>query len=480
MRTGLRWLIISLLWSPLAGLLITPGSSFDSIFLSSRQAALLGHTLLFTLTVSVVASALSVLVALGIWQWSPRAGRIAIWIVVSMIAIPGTVTAGAWMVVLAHLGLPTQGWIPTILVQTLVLLPIAVGIVFVSLKSLDGNLLDVSRVSKPPGELMQRVVLPLIAPGIGAAFCIVAVLTISDFTVPSLFSTNVYALDVFAQFSSGSNPSGSVWPLLVLNLPLAAVIANWTRRTISATGKASQPLRLEGSWRSLTGLGVAVFSLSGVVVLGSLNGQVGSAGGLGVITSHASGEVVNSAQIAIFAALVSVLLSLPFAGRVSGGMWAALVLGAALPASLVGIGSATLLSHLGSVGSSTVAPVVGMTLRFLPLSIIALAAFSARVSRAPLQAASIYMAPRRYLVRAWLPLSSPALIAAGCVVAALSLTELGTTLILIPPGATTLAVRLYNMLHYGASDEVAGLSILMVLSTLVLSALLLRRPGWQR
>ncbi len=32
---------------------------------------------------------------------------------------------------------------------------------------------------------------------------------------------------------------------------------------------------------------------------------------------------------------------------------------------------------------------------------------------------------------------------------------------MIPPGQSTLTLRLYNYLHYGASEEVAGLSLLL-------------------
>jgi len=41
----------------------------------------------------------------------------------------------------------------------------------------------------------------------------------------------------------------------------------------------------------------------------------------------------------------------------------------------------------------------------------------------------------------------------------------------VPPGQPTLTLRIYNYLHYGASDVVAGLCLAMLLLTLAAGAL---------
>ena len=67
------------------------------------------------------------------------------------------------------------------------------------------------------------------------------------------------------------------------------------------------------------------------------------------------------------------------------------------------------------------------------------------------------------------------------VVFALTLGELGATLLVIPPGQSTLTLRLYNYLHYGASEEVAGLSLLLtvlLVAAFGLGALALSLWGW--
>ncbi len=57
----------------------------------------------------------------------------------------------------------------------------------------------------------------------------------------------------------------------------------------------------------------------------------------------------------------------------------------------------------------------------------------------------------------------------------LTLGEEGIPLILMPPGYETLAVKVYNYLHYGASELVSGFCLITVLFTAGLFALVIRK-----
>jgi iron(III) transport system permease protein len=64
----------------------------------------------------------------------------------------------------------------------------------------------------------------------------------------------------------------------------------------------------------------------------------------------------------------------------------------------------------------------------------------------------------------YLPMLAPALLATGFIVFALCAGELGATLLVAPAGQATLVMRIYNYLHYGASETVAGLCLLLTLT----------------
>ena len=70
-----------------------------------------------------------------------------------------------------------------------------------------------------------------------------------------------------------------------------------------------------------------------------------------------------------------------------------------------------------------------------------------------------------------LPLMAGGLSAALVVVFALSLGEIGATLLVIPPGLGTAALRLYNLLHYGAPASTAGLALSLLFIILAVGGL---------
>ena len=56
----------------------------------------------------------------------------------------------------------------------------------------------------------------------------------------------------------------------------------------------------------------------------------------------------------------------------------------------------------------------------------------------------------------------PGLLAAFFIGFILSIGDLGTTLLIMPPGKTTLPVKIYNLMHYGAEQMVAALCLILI------------------
>lgn len=102
-----------------------------------------------------------------------------------------------------------------------------------------------------------------------------------------------------------------------------------------------------------------------------------------------------------------------------------------------------------------------------------------RIDRRLLDAAEVLQASRlQGFFQVRLPILAPGLVAAFGLVASFTSGELAATLIVAPPGQGTVAMRVYNYLHYGASDAVAGLCLVLVLLTLVGGALAAFFLGW--
>jgi len=127
--------------------------------------------------------------------------------------------------------------------------------------------------------------------------------------------------------------------------------------------------------------------------------------------------------------------------------------------------------------------VVAHVARFLPFGVYAVASRVRHIDPVLTEAASLPNVGwwRRFLwVR--LPMFTPAIAVTLLVVFVLSLGELGASLLISPPGQATLPMRIYNLLHYGATDVVSALSLIMVLvAGLACAALLIVRQWlWAR
>jgi iron(III) transport system permease protein len=90
----------------------------------------------------------------------------------------------------------------------------------------------------------------------------------------------------------------------------------------------------------------------------------------------------------------------------------------------------------------------------------------------PLLMDSARLCPRDFLsvfFGVLVPISRWGVLAGASLAFALSLGEVGSTIVTVPPGIGTLALKLYNLLHYGAGGSVAALSLVTAAITLCVS-----------
>ena len=69
--------------------------------------------------------------------------------------------------------------------------------------------------------------------------------------------------------------------------------------------------------------------------------------------------------------------------------------------------------------------------------------------------------------RLWLAIRQrwAAIALAGLAAAVLSIGELAATILVVPPGIEPLSVRVFGLLHFNVEDQVAGISLMLILST---------------
>lgn len=484
---------LALLWSPVVALLFLGRESLRWVPLSGRQSGLLAQSLGYSVSVGVLCSGIGFLLALRLWRSGAARRPVVQATLATLIALPATVVATSWMGVSGGFGrLWTQGWLPSILVQTLALLPLAVCVIALSLERLDGDALDAANVASPPSRRFWRVLVPLMRPALAAAASLTALLALGDFTVPSLFGANPYSLEIFAMFSAGEDAVSACWPLLALALPLAWVAGRWTSSLVSVRGTrpstlATLPGSIEGLSRAATL--VAMLAASSALLLLVL--QTGSLSGSLAEAANARDELTASLRFAGTGALLALVIGLAtapvLAHRGGAAAWALVLAPVALPPALLGMGLARLAVSAGdSWWAGAIDPGLATAMRFAPFAAAVLALEWARLDPHVLDAGRTFARPVRRAARLWLPMTAGGLLAALALCFALGLGELGATLLVVPPGQSTLSIRLYNLLHYGASENVAALALLLamlplgvaLLSSVVFARFMKGRAPW--
>ncbi len=85
------------------------------------------------------------------------------------------------------------------------------------------------------------------------------------------------------------------------------------------------------------------------------------------------------------------------------------------------------------------------------------------IAKKYIEPASILGNKVRVYFKILLPLYLPTVIASFVITFIMGFNELSATLLVVPPGQSTLAIKIYNYLHYGASDYVNALCLFILI-----------------
>ncbi|HKZ54541.1 MAG TPA: hypothetical protein VJ123_03600 [Anaerolineales bacterium] len=468
-----------------------------------RRLALLARSIALAVAVSAATMSLGTLGALALLTWNPRWTSRAWPVLLVTAAIPPYIHALAWTETLAWANrllsnaglarLAAQGAAASAWVQFMAYLPLGIGLALLSLHAVDPELVEMAQVLGDDRALWGRVVLPLARPYLLAGVGVLFTLSIADYSIPSLFEWNVYALEIFAEFSASAEPGRAfLLALPLLALTTAVILASQGRLRHAAIRPPfrprplANPIRWPAWLQHLQRLAVVLLVLQVAVPLISLVLLTGDWQSFLTANQRALPEIGFSFLVAFSAAGLCLLLASLLASELAHGAWrratwALVALPLAVPAPLVGIGLALIWNRpiLESFYMSPAMPVLAAAARFAPPAALLLAAHRLRTDPALLEAAKLLP------VKTWrkgllidFPLAAPGLAAAGALTFLLSLQELGATLIVIPPGHATLTLRIYNFLHYGAPQVVAGLCLMLALLVILFGGL--AAFGWAR
>lgn len=428
----------------------------------------------------------AVLVTWG-WRYSSQQHYQWRWGIVALAVVPPVVHGFVWSSLAGLLNgllgfagvspVSTHGWWIAVAAQVTWLLPFALGIVAVSTVAIDRRYAEAARLLGTDLNMLVRVMSQLAKPVLAAGTALLFVMGMTDYSIPSLFQVNVYALEIFSEFSA----TGSAANALLLSVPsvaLCSLLMVWIARTLwsHSVVQSSDVWAVAPHWPRSVVVVQAIclfFSASFLVfALVTLIGDVFSSKGLQETISSSGAELRSSITVASLGAVLCVIPAFSVARvlegrkRIQSAVWWLLFLPVALPAPLVGLALIQFWNRpwLGSLYETPLLPALAGTARTVPWAVVLILMMLKRTDPGLLEAAKLLEGShlRRFL-QIRLPLVAPGVIASLVLLFVLALGELGATLLVLPPGMSTLTVRLYNFLHYGAADKVAGMTLLAVL-----------------
>jgi iron(III) transport system permease protein len=465
---------------PVAYLLATTLGSARSVYavaaLDSRQQGLLFTTALLGIGTAALATAIGAPLGMVLARVPLRRRGVVRVLAGAPVFLPPYIVALAWV----NLGWDwlsewTYSLPAAIVILSLVLYPLSMLATEVALRRIDGRLEEAGLIVAPPGRVLRRISLPLVAPSVLGAALVIFVLAVSEFGVPGLLRVRVYTTEVFTAFAAFYDFSRAIAlavPLLVLCVAVAAVAAALfgdrlvtTRRSLAVSPVVFHAWRRPALASVVLVVAIAVALPMLILVREALGARsVAAAGG-------SIDAIVNSLLLAAAGAtvVVAVAVCLGYAQarasrRVRHAAQVLMVALFAVPSTIIGVGLIGLWNRPGPLGvlyGTDAMLLLAYLARFLPVATLILAATAQTVSMSQEEASAVSgVGWLRTVHGIVLPQLRVGVADAWVIAFVLAFGELGASILVVPPGEATLPIRIYTIIANTPSSNVAMLALL--------------------
>ena len=456
----------------------TPMATLRGALLDSRQLSLLATTVLLGLMTAGLATAIGAVLGLVLARTAlpyKTALRIAL---VGPAVLPPYVIALAWMSIAGGVAFSLPG---AALVLTVAFYPLAMLATEVGLRRVDPRLEEAGLLVTTPTRVLRRITGPLALPNVISTALVIFVLAISEFSVPGLLRVRVFTTEIFTAFAGLYDFSRATLlslPLLIVSCVVAASAAIGFGSRIVTTRRIHgvTPLGLD-RWRvaAMTVVVCAIVIL-GAVPLVALVREAVQSEEIGAVLRHSSQAISNSLAVAAVAATTVTALGValgdlrgharPPVATVLDMCWVVLF---TVPSTVVGIGLIAIWNRSGAGGlyGTRIMLVLAAVARFAPIGALAIAAALRSVPKSHGEAAAVAGAGWSWtMTRIVLPEIRIGLAAVWVTVFILAFGEVGASILVAPPGESTLPIRVYTLTANAPPGHVAALALFQALVVL--------------
>jgi iron(III) transport system permease protein len=468
--------------------------AYRGMLQESRQGRLLSHSVLVAAGTALTATALGAPVGYLLAYLRPRACFLWSTLVAIPLLAPRYVFAAAWIDLLGGNGL-LHSWLPVdlysipgvIWVLSCAHFPIAALATAAAVRRFDAPSDEAARLHTSRFQVFWGIHLPLLSPFVALGACMIFLLSLLCFSIPSLLQVNVYAVEIHTRFATFHDLTGAVahgLPLMTFALLLAGLYRTILRPKTAllrgtGTAKNHRPGTPAGRAIASAYLG-ALLTFCVLLPLGVVGYRALPLSSLLDAWRTAGDELLASLAVAACTALAGMALALFVAVHQRSATWlrrSQIIAAAAFLAGgpILGLGFIRLWTHAGPLSFLFDTPLIlvwACLARYLIFPLYGLDHAVRNAWPRLEEAATVHgVTPLRAVWGLWLPTLSPHIVAWGGVLFVLSLAELDTILLVSPPGWTPLSVRVFSLMHYGPSQTVAALCLLTTAVPVVMAGL---------
>lgn len=444
-------------------------------FTAKRRAMnwpLLLNSLLVSGLTTLLAGALGFAVALALASLGPRWRSWLLFAAIIALVLPPFLVTNCWLELLGNNG-AWRGWLPlniyslggTIWLLTLLTWPLTTLMTLGTWSRLEAPQLECDPMVRGRA-LIRGLLWPMARGAVGQAAVLTFVLALNNFAVPVILQVRVFPEELWLAFTTRLDEAGAwaaSWPMIVVPalglLLLRRANVSWPNREGAATGEIFRRQLGLGWFAGCAVVTALLFLLSIALPLQQLVMSSRTWSELPNLFHAAPDTVWNSFAYAVATASVCVV-----AGLVSWRLRIGLLLWLPFLVPGVLLGRSMIAAFNGTMIYNTTAIVVlAFTLRYLALAWTAIAHARAAVDRDVVDAARVSGASGWPLFRriVWPQITSQ-VAAAWYITYLLCLWDVETLVLIYPPGGETLALRIFNLLHYGHNAQVNALCVTLL------------------
>jgi iron(III) transport system permease protein len=402
--------------------------------------------------------------------------QILIALTISVLALPAFLVTNCWIDLLGangrlHSLLPVNifSLAGVVLVLGLLLWPIPALGIFCAWQKLEKEQFEIDAAMRG-AHLIRFLLWPAARPALAITAAITFTLALNNFAVPSILQVRTFPAEMWVQFNTHLDASAALrmnWPLLVaplaLLLALRRVDVPWPRESTANTAAVFRR-QLGSGWLAACAVACAfTVILSLAVPVAQLVGAPRTWREFAPAFTAGKSAIANSFFYAASASALTIVFGVATArARGPGWLWICFL----VPGLLLGIGAVTAFNRPGLEFFSRTAAIVVFVLALRHF------ALAHSVTRSAYQSLDQHLMDSARLdgargaglfLRIIFPQIAPSIAAAAFLVYVLCLWDVETILLVIPPGGETLALRIFNLLHYGHNAHVNALCLLLLL-----------------